>query len=99
MAGIYPWQRALRNQSGSHAQHVYAYLLCGPIGVGERALAEYWTAQSLCQRPVTADACGECKAYQLLVTGTHPDYFVLEPKEAEKPIRVDRVRDLVGLVV
>ncbi|PBD25356.1 DNA polymerase III subunit delta', partial [Pseudomonas aeruginosa] len=30
---------------------------------------------------------------------THPDYFVLEPEEAEKPIRVDQVRDLVGFVV
>ena len=76
-----------------------AYLLYGPAGIGKRALAEHWAAQLLCQRPAAAGACGECKACQLLAAGTHPDYFVLEPEEAEKPIRVDQVRDLVGFVV
>ncbi|MDF5922292.1 DNA polymerase III subunit delta' [Pseudomonas aeruginosa] len=74
-------------------------MLYGPVGIGKRALAEHWAAQLLCQRPAAAGACGECKACQLLAAGTHPDYFVLEPEEAEKPIRVDQVRDLVGFVV
>ncbi|MGN5916554.1 DNA polymerase III subunit delta', partial [Pseudomonas aeruginosa] len=56
-------------------------------------------AQLLCQRPAAAGASRECKACQLLAAGTHPDYFELEPEEAEKPIRVDLVRDLVGFVV
>lgn len=99
MADIYPWQQALWNQLGGRAQHAHAYLLYGPAGIGKRALAEHWAAQLLCQRPAAAGACGECKACQLLAAGTHPDYFVLEPEEAEKPIRVDQVRDLVGFVV
>ncbi|HGK4818162.1 TPA: DNA polymerase III subunit delta' [Pseudomonas aeruginosa] len=99
MADIYPWQQALWSQLGGRAQHAHAYLLYGPAGIGKRALAEHWAAQLLCQRPATAGACGECKACQLLAAGTHPDYFVLEPEEAEKPIRVDQVRDLVGFVV
>ncbi|WP_407596321.1 DNA polymerase III subunit delta' [Pseudomonas aeruginosa] len=99
MADIYPWQQALWSQLGGRAQHAHAYLLYGPAGIGKRALAEHWAAQLLCQRPVAAGACGECKACQLLAAGTHPDYFVLEPEEAEKPIRVDQVRDLVGFVV
>ncbi|MCO3721927.1 DNA polymerase III subunit delta' [Pseudomonas aeruginosa] len=99
MADIYPWQQALWSQLGGRAQHAHAYLLYGPAGIGKRALAEHWAAQLLCQRPAAAGACGECKACQLLAAGTHPDYFVLEPEEAEKPIRVDQVRDLVGFVV
>ncbi|MGU2289211.1 DNA polymerase III subunit delta' [Pseudomonas aeruginosa] len=99
MADIYPWQQALWSQLGGRAQHAHAYLLYGPAGIGKRALAEHWAAQLLCQRPAAASACGECKACQLLAAGTHPDYFVLEPEEAEKPIRVDQVRDLVGFVV
>ena len=99
MADIYPWQQALWSQLGGRAQHAHAYLLYGPVGIGKRALAEHWAAQLLCQRPAAAGACGECKACQLLAAGTHPDYFVLEPEEAEKPIRVDQVRDLVGFVV
>ncbi|MCO3581316.1 DNA polymerase III subunit delta' [Pseudomonas aeruginosa] len=99
MADIYPWQQALWSQLGGRAQHAHAYLLYGPAGIGKRALAEHWAAQLLCQRPAAAGACGECKACQLLAAGTHPDCFVLEPEEAEKPIRVDQVRDLVGFVV
>ncbi|HEK4018113.1 DNA polymerase III subunit delta' [Pseudomonas aeruginosa] len=99
MADIYPWQQALWSQLGGRAQHAHAYLLYGPAGIGKRALAEHWATQLLCQRPAAAGACGECKACQLLAAGTHPDYFVLEPEEAEKPIRVDQVRDLVGFVV
>ncbi|EPI5385781.1 DNA polymerase III subunit delta' [Pseudomonas aeruginosa] len=99
MADIYPWQQALWSRLGGRAQHAHAYLLYGPAGIGKRALAEHWAAQLLCQRPAAAGACGECKACQLLAAGTHPDYFVLEPEEAEKPIRVDQVRDLVGFVV
>ena len=52
----------------------------------------------LCQRPVEARACGECKACQLLAAQTHPDHYVLEPEEVDKAIRVDQVRDLVGFV-
>jgi DNA polymerase-3 subunit delta' len=34
----------------------------------------------------------------LLRAGTHPDYFLVEPEEAEKPIRVDQIRGLVDFV-
>ncbi|MCE6984642.1 DNA polymerase III subunit delta', partial [Pseudomonas frederiksbergensis] len=35
----------------------------------------------------------------LLAAGSHPDNYVLEPEEADKPIKVDQVRDLVSFVV
>lgn len=99
MADIYPWQQGLWQQLSSRPQHAHAYLLHGPAGIGKRVLAENFVHFLLCQHPEDGKACGQCKACQLLAAGTHPDYFLLEPEEAEKPIRVDQVRELVNFVV
>ncbi|MFH7428835.1 DNA polymerase III subunit delta', partial [Pseudomonas syringae pv. tagetis] len=45
------------------------------------------------------DACWHCKSCLLLAVGSHPVNYVLEPEEADKPIKVDEVRDLVSFVV
>lgn len=99
MAEAYPWQDALWQQMAGRAQHAHAYLLHGPAGIGKRALAERLMARLLCQRPVGLDACGQCKSCLLLVAGSHPDNYVLEPEEADKGIKVDQVRDLVSFIV
>ncbi|WP_152224534.1 DNA polymerase III subunit delta' [Pseudomonas sp. SCB32] len=99
MADIYPWQQGLWQQLSGRGQHAHAYLLHGPAGIGKRVLAENLVHLLLCQRPMDGKACGQCKACQLLAAGTHPDFFLLEPEEPEKPIRVDQVRELVGFVV
>ncbi|MBI6941093.1 DNA polymerase III subunit delta' [Pseudomonas putida] len=99
MAEAYPWQQALWQQLAGRAQHAHAYLLHGPQGIGKRALAERLMARLLCQQPQGLDACGQCKACLLLKAGSHPDNFVLEPEEADKPIKVDQVRELVSFVV
>lgn len=62
-------------------------------------MAERLMARLLCQQPQGLDACGGCKACMLLKAGSHPDNFVLEPEEADKPIKVDQVRELVAFVV
>ncbi|WP_447750838.1 DNA polymerase III subunit delta' [Pseudomonas nicosulfuronedens] len=99
MADIYPWQQGLWQQLSRRPRHAHAYLLHGPAGIGKRVLAENLVHLLLCQRPEGGTACGQCKACHLLAAGTHPDYFLLEPEEPEKPIRVDQVRELVGFVV
>ncbi|WNW14112.1 DNA polymerase III subunit delta' [Pseudomonas sp. DTU_2021_1001937_2_SI_NGA_ILE_001] len=99
MAEAYPWQAALWQQLAGRARHAHAYLLHGPAGIGKRALAERLMAHLLCQQPGAVGACGQCKACQLLAAGSHPDNFILEPEEDDKPIKVDQVRDLVNFVV
>jgi DNA polymerase III subunit delta' len=99
VAEAYPWQEALWQQLAGRSQHAHAYLLHGPAGIGKRALAERLMARLLCQRPEGLNACGECKSCLLLVAGSHPDNYVLEPEEADKAIKVDQVRDLVSFVV
>lgn len=99
MAEAYPWQDALWKQLAGRPQHAHAYLLHGPAGIGKRALAERLMALLLCQRPESLNACGQCKSCLLLAAGSHPDNYILEPEEADKPIKVDQVRDLVGFVV
>ncbi|QFT21566.1 DNA polymerase III subunit delta' [Pseudomonas sp. THAF187a] len=99
MAEVYPWQENLWQQLAGRAQHAHAYLLHGPAGIGKRALAERLMARLLCLSPNGLDACGNCKSCHLLAAGTHPDNFVLEPEEADKPIKVDQVRELVEFVV
>lgn len=99
MAEIYPWQQPLWQQLAGRSQHAHAYLLHGPSGIGKRALAERLMASLLCQKPNALEACDNCKSCHLLAAGTHPDNFVLEPEEADKPIKVDQVRELVEFVV
>ncbi|GIZ13414.1 DNA polymerase III subunit delta' [Pseudomonas sp. NCCP-436] len=99
MAELYPWQVPLWQQLAGRRQHAHAYLLQGPAGIGKRILAESLMAHLLCSARSGLDACGQCKSCQLLAAGTHPDSFVLEPEEADKPIKIDQVRELVDFVV
>ncbi|AZC17264.1 MULTISPECIES: DNA polymerase III subunit delta' [Pseudomonas] len=99
MADVFPWQDGLWQQLAGRTQHAHAYLLHGPAGIGKRALAERLMARLLCQRPEGLEACGQCKSCLLLQAGSHPDNYILEPEEADKPIKVDQVRDLVSFVV
>lgn len=99
MAELYPWQESLWQQLAGRRQHAHAYLLQGPAGIGKRALAESLMAHLLCSARSGLDACGQCKSCQLLAAGTHPDSFALEPEEADKPIKIDQVRELVDFVV
>lgn len=96
---MYPWQAALWQQLVGRTQHAHAYLLHGVAGIGKRALAERLMAYLLCRQPTDVGACGQCKACHLLAAGTHPDNFILQPEEPDKPIKVDQVRELVSFVV
>ena len=98
VAEIFPWQEEVWQRLSRRERHAHAYLLYGPPGIGKRALAEQLVALLLCGQPGAVGACGQCKSCLLLRAGSHPDYFDLQPEEADKPIRVDQVRELVDFV-
>lgn len=93
-----PWQADLWHMLAGRRQHAHAYLLHGPAGIGKRVLADHLMALLLCQKPTMAGACERCKGCMLLAARTHPDHCILEPEEADKAIRVDQVRHLVGFI-
>jgi DNA polymerase-3 subunit delta' len=99
-SGALPWLRptlgsSLWQQLAGRSQHAHAYLLHGPAGIGKRAGRA--PDGRCCASAAGLEACGECKSCLLLKAGSHPDNFVLEPEEADKPIKVDQVRELVSL--
>ena len=78
----------------------HALLLCGPSGLGKRALAEAFVRARLCESPRDGHACGTCRTCKLLAAGTHPDRMrvTLEanPKTGvmRREIVIDQIREL-----
>jgi len=78
----------------------HALLLCGPTGLGKRAVVEMFVRARLCEMPRDGRACGVCRACKLLAVGTHPDRMrvKLEPNPKtgvmRKEIVIDQVREL-----
>lgn len=92
------WNVLAARAAGGTLPH--ALLLCGPAGLGKRALAEAFVRARLCESPVDGWACGACSACKLLAAGTHPDRILvtLEPNPKtgvmRKEIVVDQIRAL-----
>lgn len=78
----------------------HALLLCGPAGLGKRALADAFVRARLCETPRDGHACGACGACRLLAAGTHPDRMRVTLEENPKThkvrseILVDQIRAL-----
>lgn len=61
----------------------HAWLIAGPGGIGEFALATTLAEAWLCEdgaRPATLRPCGSCAGCRLVAAGTHPDLLVLVPQ-------------------
>lgn len=96
----YPWQqKQWQHLLASKAQQKlpHALLLTGPKGLGKFDFAKNFAAFLLCNNP-TNTACGECNSCQLLLTNNHPDLLIVEPEKADKPIKIDQVRELIFLL-
>lgn len=81
-------------ESGSIPQ---ALLIDGTAGLGKMRLAQAFAQRLLCRRQ-DEFACGECPACQLFAARTHPDFILVEPEEAGKPITVDAIRSLIAVL-
>jgi len=92
-----PWHHrewALFGELMASGQLPHAVMLCGDSEIGKRQFAWALTQKVLCAQPVNGLACGRCKQCLLMVKGTHPDYFPIEPVEPGKAILVDAIRAL-----
>ncbi|MGL5291532.1 MAG: DNA polymerase III subunit delta', partial [Vibrionaceae bacterium] len=92
---IYPWQQAtwqawlpLVQQNRLH----HALLYCAPSGSGELALLQRLSQALLCQHK-EATPCHTCHSCRLFVSGAHPDFHHVTPKEAGKSLGVDLIRE------
>lgn len=92
------WQTLVARLDAGTLPH--ALLVCGPAGLGKRALVDALVAAALCtQRRADGHACGECRSCRLLAAGSHPDRVLvtLGLRDDGKPrsaIVVDQLREL-----
>ncbi len=94
-----PWMEAVQQrleQANVTERLGHAPLICGPAGLGKRALAEWLLARVLCLAPAGEAPCGKCRSCELLASGSHPDSFRLAIPEDKKEIPVDNVRGLIA---
>lgn len=93
-----PWQEVQwrlliqRLQSGLLA---HALLLKGVPGIGKGFFAKALAARVLCNQgsgQAEDSACGHCKSCELIKAGTHPDFLVVQPESAGRPIKIDQIR-------
>jgi len=94
---IYPWQKKQWQQvRQQYEQHrlPHALLLTGSPGLGKQAFGKALAALVLCEKP-SDQACGQCRQCRLFEHHTHPDYFLIEPQEKSRMIKIDQVRTLI----
>ena len=89
------WQQLAQRHTQDQLPH--ALLLHGPAGTGKREFALSLAEALLCNNNNSTlnTACGTCSACSLLQAETHPDFFMVEPEEEGKAIKIDQIRGLI----
>ncbi len=78
MSEVAPW---IREQAETLlAQRGHAWLLSGPSGLGQYALALELVRAWLCEQPTPQGACGACGSCHAVEVRTHADLAVLMPE-------------------
>ena len=73
-AGVVGQGRALAQLRAAAGAPVHAYLLVGPPGLGQRAIARGFAALLLCPE----SGCGACEVCRRVLSGVHPDLVEVE---------------------
>ena len=101
LSSIFPWQQQFWenfNQRLKQQRLPHALMLNGLEGIGVESLANAMAQRLLCESDDSDYACGICKACQLNLAGTHPDFMQLTPSEPGKAIVIDQIRDLSAVM-
>ena len=92
-----PWHTELWqsfNQLIDNQRLPHAIILNGLEGVGADHLAYALAYRMLCNQVDNGIACGQCSGCITLQAGSHPDFYLLQPEEKSKFIKVDQIRSL-----
>ncbi|MGL4213788.1 MAG: DNA polymerase III subunit delta', partial [Morganella morganii] len=90
----YPWLNPVYRQLATawmSGQGHHALLLYGMPGTGTDELAYALTRLRMCQQPQGIKSCGECHSCKLMLAGTHPDFYLLQPEKGKSATGIDAV--------
>jgi len=99
MNALAPWQQRVHDQAVAaldSGRMGHALLLCGPAGLGKRAIADRLAAHVL----AAGDAAQAARSRQLIAAGTHPDLHVVtfapnrDGSRLRTEIVIEQVREL-----
>jgi len=93
---LHPWHKqAYADLQQLTTRLPHAILLHAPYAMDLDNLAISWINYLLCENKI--GACGHCHACQLLLDGSHPDFYRvrLDENDDKKTIGVDKVREVV----
>src|SRR5690242_7946223 len=74
----------------------HALLFAGPSGAGQREIAVETAKILFCENKKSLEPCGICVHCRQLEKNSHPDFFVLEPEEDTRVIKIEAVRELIA---
>ncbi|TKI07706.1 DNA polymerase III subunit delta' [Martelella alba] len=94
----YPWLTApyrqiidgYRTGRGHHALLLHAL-----PGIGGESLCYALSRWLICLRPDGGKSCGRCRSCQLMLAGTHPDFYRPEPEKGRTSLGVDSIRQVI----
>lgn len=89
------WQRF--NEQLEQQRLPHAILLTGAAYTGLERLALALARLLLCEAPSGGLNCGRCHACDLSASGNHGDFLWLSPEGNSRVIKIDQVREAVGL--
>jgi len=71
----------------------HAYLFTGIPGIGKKSAA-FALAQAVnCDNPAMGEGCGDCRSCRQMISGNHPDLFVIKPDG--QAIKIGQIRNLI----
>jgi len=89
------WQQLRQRVSEDRLPH--AMLFCGIEGLGKLEIARQFAQSILCEQPDdNGEPCQVCRSCSQFISKSHPDFYLLEPEEEGKAVKVDQIRGLIG---
>lgn len=74
----------------------HAILFQGPAGCGQREVVSELAKAIFCENKQGLGSCDACYHCRQIDQNTHPDFFILEPAEDARDIKVEEVRELIA---